>query len=100
MMLQVARDSHGSSSPSSSMRGRPHGLQGRTTLCATAPEGDDRSMTRLIFIGGGPWHDKQLDSSVENAPERIDVTSDPSGVYERLGVADGDAIVYMWRSDA
>jgi hypothetical protein len=54
-------------------------------------------MTRLIFIGGGPWHDKELDTRVENAPERIDPASDCSGTYKRLGVADGDAVVYMWQ---
>ena len=54
----------------------------------------------MIFIGGGPWHDKELDSSVENAPERIDPTSDRSrGTYERYGVADGDVVVYMWRPE-
>jgi hypothetical protein len=40
-----------------------------------------------------------LDSNVEHAPERIDPAAGSFGTYERLGVADGDVVVYMWRPD-
>jgi hypothetical protein len=56
-------------------------------------------MTKLLFIGGGPWDDKELDSRVEDAPDRIGPTPDRAGIYERLGAGVGDVFVYVWRAD-
>ena len=56
-------------------------------------------MTKLLFVGGGPWDDEELDSRVENAPARIDPMPHRPGVYERLGAARGDAVFYVWRGD-
>jgi hypothetical protein len=56
-------------------------------------------MATLLFIGGGPWDDKELDSRVEDPPVRIGPTPKNPGVYERVGSGAGEIFLYVWRAD-
>jgi hypothetical protein len=56
-------------------------------------------MATLLFIGGGPWDDKMLDSRVEDPPARIGPTPRHCGVYERVGSGNSDVFLYLWRPD-